>query len=244
LLEAARALDPAHPEDKQRLAALADRALNLSGAHDKRERGTYLHTLSEYADRGEPLPASASASDIRDMAAYMAETVDFEVRAVETFVAVPELRTGGTFDRLLEYVGPGPDGEHIEGLFIGDLKTGDIERSKLKIAMQLAVYSHGEVYDHTRFPVDPMDRKALAAWKKREVAEADAAQAYTPLPGVSQKWGIIISLPAGTGACELHWADLESGWRAAQLALDVRQMRSAPHVLRPWVRRVTNPVAI
>jgi hypothetical protein len=243
ILDVVRQLDPEDPDGKKRLNALAEQAQDISGANTKREKGTHLHTLSEYVDRGEPLPAGTAAKDVLDMAAYMAATVEFEVRAVEKFVAVPELRTGGTFDRLLEYAGPGPDGEHIEGLFIGDLKTGSVTYGALKMAMQLAVYSRGEFYDYTRFPVDPADRKAFAAWKKREVPAAEAAQAYTPLQGVSQKWGVIINLPAGSGECTLHWVDLEIGWAAARLALEVRTTRSVKGAMLPWVSGVTESQA-
>ncbi|MFJ3974904.1 hypothetical protein [Streptomyces sp. NPDC090021] len=243
LLDAVRQLDPNEREDIRRLNQLAAQAAEIAGANVKREKGTHLHKLSEYVDAGCPLPAGTSAVDQRDMSAYLMETADFTVRAVERFVAVPELRTGGTFDRLLEYEGPDPDGNHVSGLFIGDLKTGSIEYNALKMAMQLAVYSRGEFYDYSRFPVDPADRKAFTAWKKREVPAAEAAQAYTPLEGVSRKWGIVISLPAGSGECTLHWADLEIGWAAARLALDVRATRSVKGALRPWVSGVTDTKA-
>ncbi|MCC2278875.1 hypothetical protein LKL35_26105 [Streptomyces sp. ET3-23] len=243
LLDAARSLDPENADDKRQLNALADRAVELSGAHSKRERGTHLHTLSEYADRGDPLPASASPLDLRDMSAYMAETVDFDIKAVEQFVVVPELGVGGTFDRLLSYSGPGPHGEPIEGLFIGDLKTGSVQYGALKMASQLAVYSRGEFYDHTRFPVDASDKKALAAWKKTAAPAEEAAKAYAPLPEVSQEWGIIIHLPAGSGECALYWVNLEIGWRAAKLARDIRQMRGVRDAMRPWVTRITHQQA-
>ncbi|MGW2419748.1 hypothetical protein ACWC0C_10930 [Streptomyces sp. NPDC001709] len=244
LLDVVRQLDPEDQADKRRLTALAEQAIDIAGANTKREKGTHLHTLSEYVDRGEPLPAGTAVRDQLDMAAYMGATVEFTVKAVEKFVVVPELGTGGTFDRLLEYAGPGPDGEHVEGHFIGDLKTGSVQYGALKMASQLAVYSRGEFYDYTRFPVDPADRKAFAAWKKREVPADEAAQAYTPLPGhVSQKWGIIINLPAGSADCTLYWVDLEIGWAAAKLAREIRAMRSVKNAMLPWVTGLTDPKA-
>ncbi|MFF7254776.1 hypothetical protein [Streptomyces microflavus] len=241
LLDVVNQLDPQEPADKRRLDRLAEQAQDISGANAKREKGTHLHTLSEYVDRGQPLPAGTSALDQLDMSAYMGATVPFTVKAVERFVVVPELGTGGTFDRLLEYEGPGPDGEHVEGRFIGDLKTGSVQYGALKMATQLAVYSRGEFYDHTRFPVDPADRKAFAAWKKREVPAEEAAVAYSPLPGhVSKRWGIIINLPAGSGECTLHWVDLKIGWDAARLARQIRATRSAKGAMLPWVSGVTS----
>ncbi|MEU9126567.1 hypothetical protein AB0D08_00365 [Kitasatospora sp. NPDC048540] len=244
LLDAARGLDPEAGEDKQQLNALAERATDVSGANDKRERGTHLHTLSEYVDRGEALPAGTTPEDMRDMAAYMMATVDFEVIAVEQFVVVNELSTAGTFDRMLRYSGPDPFGNHIEGHFIGDLKTGSVEYGGLKMASQLAVYSRGELYDHTRFPIDTTDKKALAAWKKTAVPAEEAAQAYTALPSVNQDWGIIIHLPAGKGECTPYWVDLNIGWAAAQLALQIRKMRGTRNAMRPFVGQVTAPEVV
>ncbi|MER8116259.1 hypothetical protein [Streptomyces sp. NPDC094031] len=240
LLNMVSQLDPQDPADKRKLDRLAEQAQDISGANAKREKGTHLHTLSEYVDRGQSLPAGTSAADQLDMSAYMGATVPFTVKAVERFVVVPKLGTGGTFDRLLEYAGPGPYGEHVEGHYIGDLKTGSVQYGALKMATQLAVYSRGEFYDHTLFPVDPADRKAFVAWKKREVPAEEAAAAYSPLPGhVSKKWGIIINLPAGSGECTLHWVDLEIGWAAARLARQIRTTRSTKGAMLPWVSGVT-----
>lgn len=231
LLDRLKDLDPATREGKAALDELAERAVDIAGANLKRERGTHLHTLSEYVDRGDELPRGTSPSDVADMAAYKMATVDFDMVAVEQFVVVDELGAGGTFDRMLRYAGPGPDGSHIEGLFIGDLKTGSVQYSGLKMAAQLAVYSRGELYDHTICPVDDRDKKALATWKKVDVPPWVAAAAYSPIPAVNRDWGIIIHLPAGEARCTLHWADLRLGWEAARLALDIRRMRSVKGVL-------------
>ncbi|MGI5530136.1 hypothetical protein ACQEVX_22935 [Streptomyces syringium] len=225
-------------EGKATLDVLAERALDAAGANRRREHGTHLHALSEYVDRGEALPSGTPPSDVADMAAYKAATARFDVLGMEQFVVVDELAVGGTFDRLLSYSGPGPEGEHIEGLFIGDLKTGSIQYGALKMASQLAVYAHGELYDHTAFPVDRCNGAAFAAWKKTTVAPERAAEAYTPLPPVNRDWGIIIHLPAGEAACTLHWANLRAGWAAAQLAGDVRRMRAAKGTLRTFSAQV------
>jgi hypothetical protein len=166
LVEQARHLDPELREDKASLDSLVTRLTDSSGANDKSRRGTYLHDLTEYVDRGEPLPNTISGDDLDDMAAYMASTAVLKVIAVEQFVVVPELGVGGTFDRLSYYKGPGPDGKPIAGNFITDTKTGNVQYGRLKMASQLAVYSRGKLYDHTRFPVDPSDKRAFAAWKK------------------------------------------------------------------------------
>jgi hypothetical protein len=239
LVERARHLDPEVKEDKASLDSLAEQLTDSSGANEKSRRGTYLHDLTEYVDRGEPLPKTISGQDLDDMAAYMMETSALKVVAVEQFVIVPELGVGGTFDRLSYYEGPGPDGKPIAGNFITDTKTGSIEYGKLKMASQLAVYSRGVLYDHTKFPVNASDKKAFAAWKKTEFTAEEAASAYSPLPPVNQEWGIIVHLPQGEGMCKLYWADLRIGWAAAQLALTIRQTRSTKGALKPFVTQAT-----
>lgn len=238
LADKARLLDP--QEDRRELDKLVTQAEDAAGAKEKSRRGTHLHDLSEYVDRGDPLPSTISGADLDDMAAYMLATSALKVIAIEQFVVVPELGVGGTFDRLSYYEGPGPDGKPISGNFITDTKTGSLKYGRLKFAMQLAVYSRGKLYDHTKFPApDKGDKKAFAAWKKQEFTAEQAAQAYSPLPSVNQDWGIIVHLPAGEGVCKLYWVDLNIGWALAQLAFQVRKARSTKGAMLPFVSQVT-----
>ncbi|MFJ6183782.1 hypothetical protein [Streptomyces sp. NPDC092295] len=239
LADRARELNPEDAADKKALNELVELAEDAAGANDRSRKGTYLHDLSEYVDRGEPLPKTISGADLDDMAAYMMATSVLKVVAIEQFVVVPELGVGGTFDRLSHYEGPGPDGKPIAGAFITDTKTGSIEYGKLKMASQLAVYSRGKLYEHEHFPVDANDKKAIAAWKKQEFTAEQAAQAYSPLPPVNQEWGIIVHLPAGTGTCNLYWADLSIGWALANLALTIRKARGTKGALKPFASHVT-----
>ncbi|MEV5330876.1 hypothetical protein [Streptomyces werraensis] len=239
LAEKARDLDPEDPADKKRLNLLVEQAEDAAGANEKSRKGTYLHDLSEYVDRGDPLPSTISGADLEDMAAYMMATSVLKVIAIEQFVVVPELGVGGTFDRLSYYEGPGPDGKPISGNFITDTKTGNIKYGQLKMASQLAVYSRGKLYDHTKFPVDADDKKAIAAWKKTEFSAEQAAAAYSPPPPVNQDWGIIVHLPAGEGSCNLYWVNLNIGWALAQLALEVRKARSTKGAMLPFVSQIT-----
>ncbi|MGW7434737.1 hypothetical protein [Streptomyces sp. NPDC054849] len=240
LVDKARGLNPEDPDDKKTLNFLAEQATDASGANDKRERGTHLHNLSELVDAGQQLPRTASAQDVEDMGAYLMETSVLTVKAVEQFVVVDELGVAGTFDRMAEYAGEDPRGEFISDNFICDLKTGSVEYGGLKMAAQLACYSRGVLYDHTRFPVDVDSKAELAAFKKRVIEQQDAAGAYRPLPPVNQDWGIIIHLPAGKAECTLYWVDLNLGWEAAQLALTIRGMRSKSRkAMMPFVRQAT-----
>jgi hypothetical protein len=227
LLDGVLSLDPEDPGDKRELDAKAERLFELSGANGKRDKGTYLHKLSEYVDEGTPLPEGISQADFLDMGAYMMATVNMKVLHSEQIVTVNELCTAGTPDRVSEYDGLGPDGKFLNDNLITDLKTGNVEYGGLKMAAQLAVYSRGLIYDHTVFPeVDTKDKKAWAEWKKTEWDAELAATAYSPLPNVNQDWGIIINLRPGSAVATLYWVDLRIGWEAAVMAKSIRALRS------------------
>jgi hypothetical protein len=91
-----------------------------------------------------------------------------------------------------------------------DLKTGSIDYAIQSIAVQLALYANAEhLYD----------------WRTDE---------RTDMPDVSKTQAMICHLPAGTGQCYLHLVDIEAGWQAAQLALQVRAWRKRKDLSTPY----------
>lgn len=206
-------LDPDDPQDKKVLNAIAEKALVVAGAHRKRDRGSLLHKLSEFVDRGEELPThvlvegvwvEVTESDHRDMDAYRFATRDAGLvltRHIEKPVVLDDLKIAGTPDRLGWYSGLDPNGS-TTGHVIVDLKTGRVDFGALKMSMQLAGYSRGVFYDKLN-------------------------GAREPLPDdINLSWGIIINLPPGSGVCVVKWIDLSIGWQALELAKDVRAMRN------------------
>jgi hypothetical protein len=207
-------LERAEPKSEEEKAAKnwlnrrAESATKRAGSDDKAERGTYLHGLSELVDQGIALPDDVSFEDVCDMDAYRQATFDLvDIVLMERLMVLHEFRVAGTPDRVSS-IKPGvtliaPDG-HVfspEERIITDLKTGTVEYGALKMAMQLAIYSRSLVYDPET---------------------GEGAQ----VGNLNQDWGIIMNLPAGTGECELLWADLRMGWRAVRVAREIRQLRS------------------
>lgn len=251
LLAEVRDLDPESPEGKRRLNELVEKFEKLSGADWKRDKGSHLHELSEYVDRGEQLPTATrygetTDEDVEDMAAYKMATLDMDVSRIEQFVVITELLVAGTADRYVHYAGPGPLlGDRIEGNFVLDLKTGNIEFGQAKIAGQLAAYSHAEFYDFTRIPHFIRDvckcrtlehQACWKAWKETEFDAELAASAYSPLPDINQEWGIVVNLRPGSAEATLHWVDLVYGWEVAQQSWRTRNLRSAARrAIRPFV---------
>ncbi len=202
-------------DDKRRMNGIVAEIQKLAGAEDASDKGTYLHKLSEHVDRGEAIPDGATEADLRDMLAYETATVDLDIQEIERFVVMDDYKVGGTPDRISRYAGLDPDGNPA-GTLITDLKTGSTTYGGLKMAMQLAGYAHGRMYN--------MD------------LPADHPESRVNLPAdINQNWGLIINVPAGSGVCTIYWIDLQLGWEAFQLAKQVRVMRNrGKYAFRPF----------
>lgn len=192
---------------KDELNRKAQAAKKLAGSQDKADKGTELHGLSELVDLHLPLPRRMDFTDAVDMSAYRNVTSPFSIVHMEKLVVHDEFEIGGTPDRVSSWVGEedlvAPDSTIIgrDELLITDLKTGSVEYGGLKMCMQLSIYSRSKLYDPT-------------------------TGIRTDQGPVNQRWGVIMHLPAGSGICTLYWADLTLGWRAVEVARQVRQLRS------------------
>ena len=202
-------LDRTDPDDKDALNSIAERAFEVGDGHAKAQKGTDLHTLTEYVDKGWPLPASltdyetgqerpVTLQDRADLAAWqrVVEDCGFIFNGSECFVVQDEYQIGGTYDRRAD---PREPVCPCELPVILDLKTGRIDYGAGKIAQQLAVYAHSKDYD----PVTG------------ERSDQD----------VCTHIGIVVHLPQGTGEATVHVVDLEAGWAAVELSSRVREHR-------------------
>jgi len=127
----------AHREDKEKLNAICEQALEAAKGHAAATTGTALHAITETHDRGNEvgtLPDEAQA----DLNAYVDATTDLTAVMIEQFMVQDPLKIGGTPDRVVKYRGK---------KYIADLKTGSIDYGFLKIAAQLAVYARSRPYD-------------------------------------------------------------------------------------------------
>lgn len=214
----ALAADPQDRSGKKTLDEIAENALAAANGSDAATTGTALHSFTEKIERGQPL-GYVPEEYLPDLDAYrgLLARERIETIAVEGFCVLDDLGVGGTYDRLnrtpLGLLTP--DGRDLaaEGLdVVGDVKTGGIDFAIGKIGMQLAEYSLSEDYDHRNGARAPLGTFSALPGK-------------TPRP-VSQDWGIIIHLPAGTGTASLVWVNLTVPRAALQLARDVRAYRA------------------
>jgi len=197
------AVAAADPEDKARLDEIADLAFEAGRGHEQARKGTDLHKLTEYAEWGDPLPEWATEADRADVDAYTATMTAHHIAilAIEQRVVVDEFRVTGTFDRLVDH-----DGKRR----ILDLKTGGVQYGRTTMAMQLAMYAHGQFYD-------PLSAERTD-------------------PDVDKTVGLICHLPQGQATCTLYEVDLLAGWEGVGLARQVRDWRNRPDPFTPVVQ--------
>jgi hypothetical protein len=139
----------ARDDDRSRLDALCDDALEAGGSSTGRNIGQALHEFCERVDLGEDVKVPETwKADIEAYRAVLAEG-GFEIEAVEKTVVVPELTVAGTFDRLISRAGR---------RYVADIKTGQsLQYGWPAIAIQLALYSRAStVYDFETEKHSPM----------------------------------------------------------------------------------------
>ena len=195
------AIKDTEADDKKRMDELVEEAKERSGAGDAARFGTYLHAVTEAADRDEdpaeiPLPWMSSGpldpnGYLSYLAAYSEATAELQAVMIEQFCVQDPLKVAGTPDRVVKFQGK---------RYIADLKTGHVDLGSIKIAAQLAVYARSRPYD----------------WKAGERLEPHGAELDR---------GIVVHLSAETGECHLYWIDLLQGWEAVRVARDVRATR-------------------
>jgi hypothetical protein len=184
-----------------------ERAIQRGRGDEAADIGTALHAMSHRVESGDGfvVPPQYAA----DIAAYLSakDEAGLDSSYIEVHLCSDEWRAAGTADRIytatrrLEL----PGGEWLEPgqSVIGDLKTGALKDYSIPgYTIQLAIYCDSVFYDvHTDL--------------------------RSPLPdGLRSDWGLIVSMPAGTGTCQLLWANLETGRVGARVVRDVRAWRN------------------
>lgn len=197
--------------DEGELFGLVDVAIEKGRGNRDADMGTALHAISHRAEL-EPDFKVPPPFD-RDIAAYREclDALGLVSEHIECHICSDTWRGAGTADRIYRSTKDIklPDGSIAPAgtAFIGDLKTGRrLTYSIRGFHIQLAIYCDGQFYD-----VNTDER--------------------SPLPdGLNMRWGIIVAMPAGSGAAEAHFIDLDLGREGAALVRGVRQWRKHTEV--------------
>lgn len=196
---------------KQALDEICDQAAHVAGADDGSGWGTALHTVTEYHDAGRLAEIEVPVDLIADIAAYEKTLTEARIsRPAEHIERIVVNTQVGTAGTYDRLVRL-PDGR----LVVGDLKSQQKIWDWLAIAIQLAQYANADaIYN-------------------------DDTGNWEPVPDdLDMTRGLIIHLPARSGACQLYEVDLVRGWEAAQVAHRIRALRSDA---RNWGWKWTPP---
>jgi hypothetical protein len=201
-----RALAAALPLDtgKKQLNEVAQDAIEFAGGSSGRNMGTALHEWTAQSDRGED-PVVPSPWD-RDLEAYHAALAKHGVRVVTGAVEqIVCIPDLGIAGTFDRIVSWEPQ------WYIGDVKTAaGLDYSWLEIAVQLALYANAtHIWDEYR-------------------------EQWEQMIAVDRTQGLVMHLPVGQARCDLFWVDLEIGWEAVTLAVDVREWRKRKDISRPF----------
>lgn len=194
LLLAVKAVDDPDRHKKQ-LDGIVEQATEAAAASAGATMGTAMHSLTEQYDLTGEIPSGLPETAQRSLYAYATAVDHIKFTHVEQFLVCDDLRAAGTTDRI----------GLVDGVpTILDLKTGKtLKYSGLKIAIQLAIYAHGQQYDPD-------------------------TGVRTPVEGINLERACVIHLPIDQpDVCTLHWVDIDAGWKFAHLADQVRNARKA-----------------
>lgn len=196
-------------KERSKLNDIVERAKDRASAGTGRDLGTAIHAAAEMLDHGQDI--SSVPLEVRNDAEgyeFARTGAGLEPLCGELFVANRQLKSAGSFDRLLHC---NETGDAV----IGDIKTGSKDDPEyaakygaLAWSMQLAIYATALPYDD-----------GWLTWDDWEL----------PVPSAMR--GVVFYIPRGTGKCYVIDVDLAQGLQSVKLAADVRDVRKASPVL-------------
>lgn len=186
-------------KDKRTLDRIAETCLELGGGTKAATTGTAIHKILEEHDRGAYVLGNKPPAELIETIQTYAELLEAcEVTVLPEWIETVLVNDEDQYAGTVDRIVV-KDGVH----YIADLKTGkSLDFGGLGFGAQLAAYAHC-----THATTDGKDRRTL--------------------PPVNQTRALIIHAPSNAlHHVSLHWIDIEHGWAAFQLALQVRAMRN------------------
>lgn len=185
------------------LTRVHEAAMEASGAHVARERGTQLHYFTEAVDGGHLTIDQVPGEYRNEVAAYQAAMAKAGIivppESIERILLNLTANVVGTADRQTVIM---PNGMRL----MADVKTGkDLSYSWAEIAMQLGIYANADA-------MLEYDEQGNPSWGG--------------VPEVEKNVALVMHVPVDQGKCTLWLVDIAAGWAAVELASEVREYRS------------------
>lgn len=183
-------------DDRETLTRIVEEAQSAAAEKAGANFGSAIHQFTERIDRGEQVNVPAPYD--RDIDAYKQALDQADIAVVLGWVERVVVIPDLEVAGTLDRLVDGYWGPTPR---VADLKTGKdvVPYGMTEIALQLALYAHATHY-----------------W---------AGDTWQPMPTVDQERAVVIHLPVGQGRCVLYEVNIEAGWDAVQLAVDVRRWR-------------------
>lgn len=197
---------PSKKRSAANLDAIIERALDSVKIDERADRGTVVHAVTEKDYEGY-IPITV----ITEFASFQEWIAINDVTRVESelFVVNDDLRVAGTFDHLF-YI-------NEFGLIIGDTKNGR-NQNNLGFAVQFANYSRSKWYNP-------------ATGERMTMVDYVASRYGIVEDQVNQEFALLLSVKAavdgGIGEVKVSEVDIEWGYRACELAAQVRDFRNS-----------------
>lgn len=196
-------------DDRDTIGRVCNDAMNAADAHRPADRGTQMHRVLQLhlLNRLDELLTDQQRRD----AEVLRRTLDAygltpHEGLVEQFVAYPEYRVTGRFDAVMRR----PDGSTI----LVDLKSGpNAVAYPHSTSVQLALYAHAP---HVSAVIEESggDKVTVTEWR-------------TMPTGLDLRYGYVLLVRPDETIGTLHEIDIEHGWAAAQMALEIVNWRKA-----------------
>lgn len=225
----------AHRDDHRVVGEIVAQAMDAAEAGAAATTGTALHALCDQYDAGRT--PYVPEEYVPDIAAYQHITRKLDVVSSECFCVCDQLSVGGTPDRIcrlraplwapagLPGVEPGTVLVEAGELIVVDIKTGaKLKFGQIKFSVQFAVYSRSQLYDISAGRTVTHKGKQIPVGDRRPFVAGET---------VNQDWGLIVHLPAGTGAATLHPVKLRDGWEVAKLAVAAQEQGKRKDLIGP-----------
>lgn len=205
---AAATTDDSTKEGKAALDEICERALDAAGGSAGAAMGTAFHRVTQIADAWPDVPVEQYCPpELRaELAAYTTlireHGLTLPAQYQERTGICPDAGTAGTWDDLV-LGGPSCDCGRYH---VGDKKSGqhEFEYGQGKIAAQLAMYS-----------------RVTSLWLA-------TGGGYEQPPDICPRVGYVLYVPIGrTDKACVYPVDLTEGWRRVELAMAIREARSA-----------------
>ena len=209
LAKLARGMDPNNKDHKWELKKLVEQARDSATGSDGSNHGTAFHTLTEGADRGDPVPPGTEPDMAAQLELYTIAMFLLDARPyadwTERVVLNRDYDLVGRLDRMMsaDPVGLGlPPGPRIN--VIGDVKSQKtMDFGQQAIAMQESIYGNAHLW-----------------WNDVEGRWEDIDPDL-----ISKQWAVVMHTPSIDVRADMWRMDIEQGYRDVQLAMDVRNSR-------------------